>query len=99
MEDQLLGIHSIMRVHKAFIVNLDQIQEINGNAQGYQLTMRDEKIKIPVSRSYMKKFIAKHFWIYIAMRNRLHILQFITVSCCSSQNNESCELLIYNYIG
>lgn len=59
MEDQLLGIHSIMRVHKAFIVNLDQIQEINGNAQGYQLTMRDEKIKIPVSRSYMKKFIAK----------------------------------------
>jgi DNA-binding LytR/AlgR family response regulator len=59
MEDQLLGIHSIMRVHKAFIVNLDQIQEINGNAQGYQLTMGDEKIKIPVSRTYMKKFIAK----------------------------------------
>jgi DNA-binding LytR/AlgR family response regulator len=48
-----------MRVHKAFIVNLDQIQEINGNAQGYQLTMGDEKIKIPVSRTYMKKFIAK----------------------------------------
>lgn len=59
MEDQLLDIHSIMRVHKAFIVNLDQIQEINGNAQGYQLTMGDEKIKIPVSRTYMKKFIAK----------------------------------------
>lgn len=43
-----------IRCHRAFIVNVNQIANISGNAQGYRLTLYHTKEEIPVSRTYMK---------------------------------------------
>jgi hypothetical protein len=59
IEKQLVSIDSIYRSHKAFIVNLGQIKEINGNAQGYKLVLKNGKFQVPVSRNYIKSFNAK----------------------------------------
>lgn len=59
IEKQLENFDSIFRSHKAFIVNLGQIKEVNGNAQGYRLVLKNGKIQVPVSRNYIKSFNAK----------------------------------------
>jgi hypothetical protein len=59
IEKQLVNYDYIFRSHKSFIVNLKQIKEVNGNAQGYRLVLTTGKIKVPVSRNYIKSFTAK----------------------------------------
>ena len=59
IETQLENLPNICRTHKAFMVNLNQIIEMNGNAQGYKLTLKNVSTKIPVSRTYLKKFDAQ----------------------------------------
>lgn len=53
MENQL-DHPAIIRCHRSYIVNLLQVVTITGNAQGFQLTLRDVEKMIPVSRSYKK---------------------------------------------
>ena len=44
------------RSHRAFLVNLKRINQTEGNARGYQLTLTGVTPKIPVSRGYIDAF-------------------------------------------
>ncbi len=59
IEKQLDDRKNILKTHKAFIVNLDQIEAVSGNAQGYKLTLKNGISQVPVSRTYLKSFNAK----------------------------------------
>jgi len=54
MEDQLEEYPSILKCHRAFLVNLDNIQHVKGNSQGYRLTFEGTEEEVPVSRAYTK---------------------------------------------
>ena len=55
MEDQLQAYVIIVRCHRAFIVNLNQVEHISSNSRAMQLVMRHSHDAIPVSRSnYIK---------------------------------------------
>lgn len=55
--DQLNSYPFIFRVHRSYIVNLNAIESILGNAQGYVLHLKDYSQKtIPVSRSKIEEF-------------------------------------------
>jgi hypothetical protein len=47
------------RCHRSFIVNLDKIESIDGNAQGLKLKLKSVDDKIPVSRHLIKEFSSK----------------------------------------
>jgi low affinity Fe/Cu permease len=44
------------RCHRAYIVNLDKIEQVQGNAQGYKLKMQGSEDLIPVSRNLNSEF-------------------------------------------
>ena len=55
MEDQLQAYAIIVRCHRAFMVNLNQVEHISSNSRALQLVMRHSHDAIPVSRSnYIK---------------------------------------------
>lgn len=43
-----------IRCHRAYIVNTDKIVNVNGNAQGYRLSLHGTELEVPVSRTYIK---------------------------------------------
>ena len=45
----------LMRCHRSYIVNLEQIEKVNGNAQGLLLKMKNCEEKVPVSRKYIEE--------------------------------------------
>lgn len=47
----LAGYPQFFRCHRTFLVNLDHVNSINGNAQGYKLQLAHTEELIPVSRS------------------------------------------------
>ncbi len=55
MEEKLHLYNTLVRCHRAYIINIDHIINIEGNAQGYRLTLKDCLQEIPVSRTYMKE--------------------------------------------
>ncbi len=57
LEKQLkIGPHNIVKTHRSYLVNLNKINSISGNAQGYELVLKNCSIKVPVSRSNITKF-------------------------------------------
>ncbi len=52
---ELEGICSFFRCHRAFIVNLEHVEQVFGNAQGYRLKLRNVPDPIPVSRRFQGK--------------------------------------------
>jgi hypothetical protein len=54
MEKSLHYYPYIVRCHRAYMVNISYIINIEGNSQGFQLDLRYLKEKISVSRSYIK---------------------------------------------
>ena len=42
----------IVRCHRSFIVNLQQVASISGNAQGYKLQLKNTPVAVPVARRY-----------------------------------------------
>lgn len=52
MEEALATCPSILRCHRAFLVNLDQVVRLQGNAAGYHLFFRQTEEQVPVSRAY-----------------------------------------------
>lgn len=50
IEDIFTGNENIIRCHKSFLVNLQYVNNVSGNAQGYKLHLRFTDIPIPVSR-------------------------------------------------
>jgi DNA-binding LytR/AlgR family response regulator len=55
VELQLKKFKNIIRCHRSYIVNLENIENISGNLQGYQLNFKQYTEQVPVSRSYTKK--------------------------------------------
>lgn len=45
----------LFRCHRSFIVNLNQIESVTGNSQGYKLYIYNDETAIPVSRSKSKE--------------------------------------------
>ena len=43
----------LIRCHRSYIINLDQVKEVNGNAQGLRLTLKGCDEIVPVSRKYV----------------------------------------------
>ena len=54
VEETLQTQPAYIRCHRAYIVNINQIVNVSGNAQGYKLTLNHTDEAIPVSRTYMK---------------------------------------------
>ncbi len=44
--------NQLFRCHKSYLVNLQKVIHVSGNAQGYKLHMKGSKILVPVSRTY-----------------------------------------------
>ena len=55
MEDALQAYPMIVRCHRAFMVNLGQVEQISSNSRAMQLIMRHSHDAIPVSRSNVSK--------------------------------------------
>ena len=55
MEDELQDYSMIVRCHRAFMVNLGQVEQISSNSRAMQLVMRHSHDAIPVSRSNVNK--------------------------------------------
>jgi len=53
IEDQN-SFSNVIRCHRSYIVNLDQVLEVNGNAQGLKLKLKNHDELIPVSRKYIQ---------------------------------------------
>lgn len=53
LEKQIENEH-ILRCHRSFIVNLQQVEHISGNAQGYKLQLKQTTDIVPVARKYAK---------------------------------------------
>lgn len=48
---------SVMRCHRSYLVNLDAVAEVKGNAQGLKLSINGiEDFRVPVSRRYISEF-------------------------------------------
>lgn len=59
IEQQLIPNRCFMRVHRAFIVNLEHVESKRGNTLGYQLRLKDCNREFPVSRQNVKIFDAQ----------------------------------------
>ena len=55
MEDALQAYPMIVRCHRAFMVNLSQVEQISSNSRAMQLVMHHSHDAIPVSRSNVSK--------------------------------------------
>jgi hypothetical protein len=58
-EEQLEAHSSIIKCHRAFLVNCEHILHIKGNAQGLRLQLNYSTVEIPVSRNYITILRAK----------------------------------------
>lgn len=52
VSEQLAEHDNIVRVHRAFLVNLHRVDEVEGNAAGCRLMLCGGKVVVPVARSY-----------------------------------------------
>ncbi len=57
IEKKFTNLESVFRCHKSFIVNLDKVTEIKGNAKGYFFYIEALPFDIPGSRSLSKSLI------------------------------------------
>jgi len=48
-----------VRTHRSYLVNIEQVLEVTGNAQGYQLHLRAMAEPVPVSRSRSREVLDK----------------------------------------
>jgi hypothetical protein len=55
-EAQLATYPFLFRCHRAYLVNLQQIRKVSGNAQGYTLLLNATEERIPVSRTQLELF-------------------------------------------
>lgn len=53
-EEILAGHPQFFRCHRMYIVNLDKVENVSGNAQGYKLHLQGSPEQIPVSRNLNK---------------------------------------------
>lgn len=58
LENQVAREH-IVRCHRSYIVNLDRVERVTGNAQGYKLHLLGGQFQIPVARKYNDTLVAE----------------------------------------
>ncbi len=58
LEKQLAQPH-ITRCHRSYVVNLDRVERVTGNAQGYKLHLLGGQFQIPVARQHNETLIAE----------------------------------------
>jgi DNA-binding LytR/AlgR family response regulator len=56
-EDQLKENHSMIKCHRAFLVNKNKIVRVKGNSQGLRLVLEGTDEEIPVSRNLSKSLM------------------------------------------
>lgn len=56
LEAQLEKFPSIFKTHRSYLVNLQKVTAVSGNAQGYQLSFHQYPVPVPVSGGMIKKF-------------------------------------------
>lgn len=54
-EEATATFSSIVKCHRAFLINLHQVSKVSGNSQGYRLSLSGSEEEIPVSRAYSKE--------------------------------------------
>lgn len=59
MEDQLDGHPQFFRCHRTYIVNLNKVNHVSGNAQGYKLHLENSDKLLPVSRSMNEEIVER----------------------------------------
>ncbi len=59
IENLLQSYLSIVKTHRSYLVNINHIENISGNAQGYKLKLKNYAEKIPVSRNMITSFNEK----------------------------------------
>lgn len=55
-EKQVRSVEEIIRTHRSYMVNISFLERVKGNAQGYQLKLKDCDFEIPVSRKMIPAF-------------------------------------------
>ncbi|GAB3932844.1 LytTR family DNA-binding domain-containing protein [Larkinella terrae] len=51
--------NSIARCHRSYIVNLEKVEKVTGNAQGYKLHLHNGQFQLPVARKYNDTLVAQ----------------------------------------
>lgn len=49
----------IVRCHRSYVVNLDRVERVTGNAQGYRLHLANGLVQVLVSRQYNETLVAE----------------------------------------
>ena len=58
LEKQIAPSH-IVRCHRSYVVNLNRVERVSGNAQGYKLHVLGGQFQIPVARQYNETLVAE----------------------------------------
>ncbi|WP_194777517.1 LytR/AlgR family response regulator transcription factor [Pararhodonellum marinum] len=56
LEQQLDSFPQFFKTHRSYLVNLQKVVQVKGNAQGYVLEIQDDTEAVPVSRGMIKQF-------------------------------------------
>ncbi|MDR2918383.1 MAG: LytTR family transcriptional regulator DNA-binding domain-containing protein [Tannerella sp.] len=48
---------NILRIHRAFVVNIDYVTDVTGNSHGYKLTLKEGGLQLPLSKTYAKEVL------------------------------------------
>ena len=56
LEEQLKNLPEIVKTHRSYLINMQKVKKVTGNAQGYSLKMRGLKEQLPVSRGKLEYF-------------------------------------------
>ncbi|MCP4441902.1 MAG: LytTR family transcriptional regulator [Aureispira sp.] len=59
VEQQIDLVKEVVRCHRSYLVNLDKVKKVSGNAQGYTLHLQDIVEVVPVARSKGKQVIER----------------------------------------
>jgi hypothetical protein len=59
LESQLQSFPHFFKTHRSFLVNLQKVAQVKGNAQGYQLEIKSHSDSLPVSRGMVDDFERK----------------------------------------
>ncbi|KAB7732248.1 LytTR family transcriptional regulator [Rudanella paleaurantiibacter] len=58
LESQLKPFSRLVRCHRSYVVNLDRVERVTGNAQGYKLHLYGGELEVPVARRYNETLVA-----------------------------------------